>query len=86
MWKEMDKIKILGHEWSMHGAALLATALTYAGELLSALPLIITALISAIINFRKYRQMEKHREETHKKVLELMEQGKDVSGLLSKED
>ena len=82
MLKEMDRLKFLSHEWSMHGAALLATAFAYVGELAGALPLLITAVISAIINYRKWRQSERHRDEMHKKVLELMEQGKDVSGLL----
>lgn len=86
MLKEMDKLRFLGHEWSMHGAALLATVFAWAGELIGALPLLITAIISAIINYRKYLQTEKHREQLHKKVLELMDQGKDVSGLLKDED
>lgn len=86
MLKEMDKLKFLSHEWSMHGAALLATVFAWAGELIGALPLLITAIVSAVINFRKWQQSERHRDEMHRKVLELMEQGKDVSKLLKDED
>lgn len=86
MFRQMDRIKILSHEWSMHGAALLATVFAWAGEFIGALPLLITAIVSAIINYRKYRQNERHREALHRKVIELMEQGKDVSGLLKDED
>jgi len=86
MLSQMDKLKFLGHEWSMHGAALLATVFAWAGELIGALPLLITAIISAIINYRKYIQTERHREALHKKVLELIEKGQDVSGILKDED
>ena len=70
----------------MHISALLASVATFAGEILTAIPFVIMAIISAIINIKKWKQMERHRETLHKKVIELLEQGKDVSGILKDED
>lgn len=49
---------------------------TYFGEILSAMPFIITVCFQIYLKYKKHRQMEKHHDEQHKLVLRLLEEGR----------
>jgi hypothetical protein len=49
---------------------------TYFGEILSAMPFLITVCFQIYLKWRKHKQLEKQHEEQHKLVIKLLEEGR----------